>query len=91
MTCQEPSFFGTTPIGVLCMVGRGREKGLAVWPLPIFFKSFCNCLRLKEGRFQILDNLVVAETLVANVTAKLKIVEQIYSKLSVRVVFQSKS
>ena len=36
MIPQEPSFFGTTPRGEHCRVGRGREgKGPAVWPLLI--------------------------------------------------------
>ena len=59
--------------------------------INFLLKSCSNCLGVKEGRFQIWGNSVVAETLVANATAKLKIVEKLCSKLSVRVGFQFES
>ena len=43
---------------------------------------------MKESRFEIGGNPVVTGTLVANATAKLKVMYQICSKLSVRIVCQ---
>ena len=57
-------------------------------PTNLFLESLGNCFRMKESRFEIGGNPVVTGTLVANATAKLKVMYQICSKLSVRIVCQ---
>ena len=52
----------------------------------LFQERLSDCIWVKESRFQIWDAFVVVWTLIANATAKLKIMDRIRSKLTIRVI-----